>query len=30
MNYTWLVPPIVIPLGLALAFLTYAAALYLF
>ena len=27
-NNTWFVPPIVIPIGLALAFLCYISALY--
>jgi len=29
-NNTWFVPPIVIPIGLALAFLCYISALYVF
>ena len=28
MNNTWFVPPIVIPIGFALAFLCYISALY--
>ena len=28
MNNSWFVPPIVIPIGLALAFLCYLSALY--
>jgi hypothetical protein len=29
-NNTWFVPPIVIPIGLALAFLCYVSARYVF
>ena len=30
MNNTWFVPTIIIPVGLALAFLCYVSALYVF
>ena len=30
MNNSWLVPPIVIPIGLTLAFLSYLSVLYVF